>query len=145
MFDDPDPLVLVVADSDEVRRSFARHLARTDVDWHVMPSREAEGRLLERLHPTVLVIEVSMTDRDVVEIIRNVRRLNPAPALLLLQNSEVDTAEVTGDYAGLLGIEALSMLPIGSVFNQQAGAVGAIVGLLARWKTHQLRRHLRAA
>ena len=84
----PKPLILVVDDDDDIRRSLSRELALAGYDT-LAAADGVEGReLFERHHPDLVVTDVAMPRADGLAVISAVRRTDRTPVLVLSVRGE---------------------------------------------------------
>jgi DNA-binding NarL/FixJ family response regulator len=82
----PSPRILVVDDSDIVRRSL-RHLLEAQDQWRVCAEatngREAVAKV-EQSHPDVILLDLQMPGMNGLEAAREIRRRSPAIPILMV-------------------------------------------------------------
>jgi two-component system KDP operon response regulator KdpE len=84
----PKPLILVVDDDADIRRSLSRELALAGYDT-VTAADGVEGReLFEHHHPDLVVTDIAMPRADGLALISAVRRIDRTPVLVLSVRGE---------------------------------------------------------
>ena len=112
--------ILLVDDSDDFRRSLRAVLADVVVDLAVAEARHAGEALdlLAREPWDVVLLDLSLPDRNGIEILRDIRLLRPAlPVLVMSFHTEVEYT-VAARAAGAAGY-----LPKGSASGVIAAAI----------------------
>ena len=83
--------VLIVEDEKDIREILRLHFAKEGYKVHAAPTGEAGLKLALKLHPDLLILDISLPKMDGLDLMRRVREFSAAPILMLTaKRTEVD-------------------------------------------------------
>lgn len=88
MNDRGDVRVLVIEDDPGMRRFLRNTLKVQNYDVRETASGEEGIRLIRQTNPELVILDLGLPDRDGMELISEIRRLSPAPILVLSSRSD---------------------------------------------------------
>lgn len=125
--------VLIIDDSTVVR-SVLREMLECDPDIEVVGEAadpyEAQEKI-KQLHPTVLTLDVEMPKMDGITFLRNLRRLNPMP-VVMLSSLTGEGAETT---LQALEIGAVDYMPKPTVHDDESSLDAFQIELISKLKS----------
>ncbi|HEX7718748.1 MAG TPA: response regulator transcription factor, partial [Woeseiaceae bacterium] len=88
MNDGGDVRVLVIEDDPGMRRFLRNTLKVQNYDVRETASGEEGIRMIRQTGPELVILDLGLPDRDGMELISEIRRLSPAPILVLSSRSD---------------------------------------------------------
>lgn len=125
---------VVVHDDAAWRNRLAQQLRNLGIPCGAYGSDVATLELLRASCPAVLIVGVSMTGRDSIDLLRDVRALEAPPAILLVQTGVWQIAEIARSCAAALGLTNVVVLPPARSAGGDDAVLGTALGLFASWR-----------
>jgi DNA-binding NarL/FixJ family response regulator len=101
------PKLVIVDDSDVVRRSIRQFLAYEDASWKICgEARDAdEGfRLCVTLEPTVALIDLTLTPVDGLSLVRRLKKTGITTKIILMSEQGPGILEMVAETYGILAL-----------------------------------------
>ncbi|MBL8669693.1 MAG: hypothetical protein JNK11_03500 [Alphaproteobacteria bacterium] len=126
--------VVIVHDDAAWRNRLAQQLRALGIPCGAYGSDQATLRMLRDTSPGVLLVGVSMTGRDSIDLLRDVRTLDTPPAILLVQTGVWQIAEIARSCAAALGLTDVVVLPPARSAAGDDAMLGTALGMFATWR-----------